>query len=250
MNVSHRPSSWLACAWNSQSSELSASAMKPSMLVAVKYCVLPPAAALRWLPGRPRRRLDGGGPSGSALGGDLKHRLEAFRHLRARALVLVLEVAEDVGAGVQRRADPAGPRGSSSSVYSVLRRRRYPAGSHDRSSGSGVLLVGLGHAPCDALRRAVGRAPRSTTGGGTPSRTRRAVRPAGPHERLDQRASYCSDGGHWKSTQPSRSPSILARVEEVAHVLVGVLQPLEVRDALVRLQREHEARARPARATS
>ena len=51
---------------------------------------------------------------------------EALGHLRARALVLVLEVAEDVAAVLERRADAAGGRAEAARADPGLARRRGP----------------------------------------------------------------------------------------------------------------------------
>ena len=62
--------------------------------------------------------------------------------------------------------------------------------------------------------------------------------------RLDQRAVVLQRRRALEEGAAEPVLEQLRALEEVAHVLVGVLQPLEVRDALVRLQREHEPLAR------
>src|SRR3954470_17291226 len=110
-------------------------------------------------------------------------------------------VAPPSSAGPIRFAHSA----SSSSLYSVLRKRRYPTGSHDRSSGFGSLSsVSATHHPTPASSK------RSRAAAHESRRTSIAYDgpPAGNVARNESSnaPSYFIEGGHWNSTQPNRSP--------------------------------------------
>ena len=176
--------------------------------------------------------------AGVPIGGRLEHRPQAVGHLRAEALVLVLEVAVDVPAGLERRADPAHP--GAQLIVRVLglaqaeEAERLPG----QVVGSRVVLVGLGDAPGDALlQQQVARLdPRRVAELHRGSGGRRQVADEG----LDQPAVVLQGGRALVQDRPEALPEQPSKVEEVAHVLVRVREPFPVRDALVGLQREAE----------
>ena len=104
-----------------------------------------------------------------------EHRLEALRHLRPEAVVLVLEVTEDVGAG--RRApggsDPPTPRARRRRTRSCAAAGSRPAPTRAPRAWGRARRSRRRTTRC--LDRAAGPSPRSTTRDGTPSRT-----PEGP----------------------------------------------------------------------
>ena len=166
---------------------------------------------------------------------------------RPGSLVLVLE--EDVGLAPGLRADPVGPRRKLrlavvlSAQPQVAPARRRPMGVASSSSSAQQraapasrerredLLVEPGLVP-ELERRADGAA---------------AAAPGSPRRRG---RSFFRFGGSWKSTGPSRSPSVVATCEEVGDRLPRVLQPLAVRDLLRRPSARTRSRRAPARPSS
>ena len=167
-----------------------------------------------------------------------------------RALVLVLEVAEDVApASSAGRSAPPSSRAphrrtrSCAGGGSRLAPRRGP-----RAAGS-LSSVSATHQR-DTVGRATARAPPTTSRVGTPSRT--MARPAREvaDEALDQLAVVLQRRRALEQHAPEAIAERLAALDERRGVVVGVLQLLAVGDPLVCLQREHEPFGAPARASS
>ena len=216
------------------------------MLVAVKYCVLPPVVA--WTSAaacdRRRRRLDGVAMRHRRRRGHLEHRLEALRHLRRRALVLVLEVTEDRRAAVERGLDPFRP------TRAAPRRctRSCGAGDSRPAPTRGPRAWGRSRRSRPRTsrhrRRAGGRAPQPTNRGGTPSRRTEPPGRQRREERVEQRRVVLQRRRALEQHAAEPVAEELAPRDEVADVLADVLELLPVGDPLVRLQREHEPVAR------
>ena len=111
-----------------------------------------------------------------------------------------------------------------------------------------VLVVGLGDAPrdpCDKQQLAR-RGPRRVTELHREARHTGTWRRQVAHERLDQLLSVLQGRRALEEDAAEPVAERLGDLQELAHVVIGVLEPLEVRDPLIGLQGEHE----PGRACS